>query len=58
MEHVEAQLDAAEEREEMTERQPEASAFCWATELALCGERSESATSNLLASTGTNAGTT
>ena len=35
MEHVEAQLDAAEEREEMTERQPDSPAFCWATELAM-----------------------
>ena len=35
MEHVEAQLDAAKEREEMTERQPDSPAFCWATELAM-----------------------
>lgn len=35
MEHVEAQLDAAKEREEMTEKQPDSPAFCWATELAM-----------------------
>ena len=38
MEHVKAQLDAAKEREEMTERQSDSPAFCWATELAMTQE--------------------